>query len=381
VAAKVRDWAHEGLKVLIVHGARELKLLVQRQYTTHERAAERTPGLDGRDEELSATMAELLALPTVAEIDDPARTVPALRNLGVVGRAEFTSENGSVLTHLREDGDLLHVYLYHFLYETGAPTEVEVALPGTGAVHRIDGWTGAIRRHAGARPDGDRTIVTVALSPGETALLTLDRSGAPAPESVPTRPETVAELRDWAIVVESWDAGEPQLITEDRGLGYQTREVRPTTAVTRIDAGTGPLRPWKDLPEVGPEVSGVAEYTATVRLEQQPEEGKRYRLDLGSTAGGLGSVRVNNGRPTGFDTSRPVVDVTEDLQAGDNMVTVRVASSLNNRLLARGYYQRVPDIVRQLTGGGSAMQSTHVRDHGLLGPVRLLRLDPRGGSG
>jgi hypothetical protein len=95
-------------------------------------------------------------------------------------------------------------------------------------------------------------------------------------------------------------------------------------------------------------------------------------LDLGSTAGGLGSVRVNDGATKGFDTSRPAVDVTEDLHAGDNTVTVRVASSLNNRVLARGYYQRVPDIVMELAGD-SRTQTTHVRDHGLLGPVRLVR--------
>jgi hypothetical protein len=43
-----------------------------------------------------------------------------------------------------------------------------------------------------------------------------------------------------------------------------------------------------------------------------------------------------------------VVDLTDDLRAGDNTVTVRVASSLNNRLLARGYYERVPDIITQI---------------------------------
>ena len=166
---------------------------MQGLYTTHERAAARTPGLDGRDEEFSSTMAELLALPTVAEIDNSARTVEALRNLG-------------------------------------------------------------------QRRDGNRTIVTVTLTPGETALLTLDRSAAAAPESTPSRP-------------------------------------------------------WKDLPDVGPEVSGVAEYTATLRLEQDPDEGNRYVLDLGSTAGGLGSIRVNDGATKGFATSRPVVDVTEDLHA------------------------------------------------------------------
>ena len=52
---------------------------------------------------------------------------------------------------------------------------------------------------------------------------------------------------------------------------------------------------------------------------------------------------------------------------------VRVSSSLNNRLLARGYYDRVPDIALQLFGGGEGTQQTEPHDHGLLGPVRLLR--------
>jgi hypothetical protein len=63
VAAKLLDWARLGLKVLIVNGARDVKLLAAGQYRTHERAAAQTPGLDRRDEELAATMTELLALP------------------------------------------------------------------------------------------------------------------------------------------------------------------------------------------------------------------------------------------------------------------------------------------------------------------------------
>ncbi len=216
--------------------------------------------------------------------------------------------------------------------------------------------------------------MTVTLAPGETALLTLDRSVAAAAGSVPGSSETLAESAEWSIVVESWDAGELQLITEDRGLGYETREVRPLTKVTRIDAGTGTLRPWKDLPEVGAEVSGVAEYRTVLHLDHAPQGASRYVLDLGSTAGGLGSVQVNDGSAKGFDTSRPVVDVTDDVRSGDNTLTIRVSSSLNNRLLARGYYDTVPDIVAGLNGLADAMQTTDVHDHGLLGPVRLLRL-------
>lgn len=372
-AAKVLEWARQGMKVLVVNGARELKHLIRGLHTVHERGAARTPGLDGRDDELAATMAELLAQPTVTAIDDPTRTVDALRGLGVAGRAEFVTENRSVLSHLREDGDLLHLYLYHFLYETGEPTKAEVALPGVGAVYRIDGWSGSIRPHSGVRQEQGRTIVTVTLAPGETALFTLDRSAPAAPESAPPAAETLAELPQWSIAVESWDAGELQVITEDRGLGYVTREVRPLTAVTRLDAGTGRLRPWKDIAEVGPDVSGVGEYTTTLRLDEEPRQGFRYLLDLGSTGGGLGAVRVNGGEARGFDTSAPVVDVTGDLKKGDNEVGVRVSSSLNNRLLARGYYDRVPDIALQLGGLEQRTQVTEPHDHGLLGPVRLVR--------
>ena len=138
-------------------------------------------------------------------------------------------------------------------------------------------------------------------------------------------PETVAELAEWTIAVESWDAGEPQLITEDRGLGYETREVRPTTAVTRLDAGTGPLRPWKDLPEVGPEVSGVGEYSAVAASRCMRR--RRRPLCCSTSApppAGSDRCRVNDGAAEGFDTSHPVVDVTDDVRAGDN--TSRSAS-------------------------------------------------------
>jgi hypothetical protein len=375
VARRLLEWARRGLKVLLVHGARELKNLLAGQYRTYEHAATRTPGLDGRDDELAETIAALLALPSVAEIDDPSRTVQALRGLGVTGRAEFPHENRNVLSHLREDGQLLHLYLYHFFYETGQPTDVEVALPGLGSAHRIDPWTGQIRPHHGVRYDADRTLLSVRLAPGETALLTLDRSAPPTTESAPHVTETVQEITEWSISVESWDAGGLETITEDRGLGYQTREVRPTTAITRIDTGTGPLKAWKDIPAVGPDVSGVAEYTASLTVPEEPAAGVRHLLDLGSTAGGLGAVRINEGAPRGFDTSHPQVDITNDLRPGENTLLVRVSSSLNNRLLARGYYDNVLDLIASLIlGGQPRTQKTQPHAHGLLGPVQLRRM-------
>ncbi len=370
-AALLLGWARQGLRLLIVNGARELKLLLGGDYTTHGAAASRTPGLDGRDDELRATMAELRTLPGVTAIDDPADTIGALRALGVVGRAEFIDDNTSVLTYLREEGDLLHVYAYNFLYETGGPTTVEIALPGHGTVHRVDAWSGEVRPHRGVRIVDGRTVVALELAPGETALLTLDRA-AEAVESDPVEVAELARIDEWSIEVESWDAGEPVVISEDRGLGYVTREVRPTTAVTALRAGGSGLAPWNALPDVGPDVSGVGKYSATFELDRLPHDGDRILLDLGSTNGGLGAVVVNARLSRGFDTSQPVVDITDDVRAGRNEVTVRVSSSLNNRLIARGYYETFPDIAMSFIGR-EATHVTRVRPYGLAGPVRVLR--------
>ena len=296
----------------------------------------------------------------------------ALDDLGAGGRARFVDDDRHVLTHLRQDGDLTVLYAYHFLYETAKPSTVGIALEGSGTAHRLDVWTGDLRPHRGARRDGDRTVVELTLAPGEVAVVVLDRASAASDSASPAVTE-VARAERWRLVVESWDAGESEVLTEDRGLGYVSREVRPTTAVTRLDAGETALAPWSELPAVGPDVSGVGEYTATISVPDV-EPGVRYVLDLGSTCGGLGSVRVGDGTARGFDTAHPVVDVSGDIRPGDNAVTVRVAGSLNNRLRARGYYERVPDIGAQLTGEART-QNAVVRDHGLVGPVVLLRED------
>ena len=369
VAAHLRDWARRGLRLVIVDGAREVESLMAGRFRTHETAASTTPGLDGRDGELAAVMAELRGMPGV-RVAAPSGVVTALDDLGAGGRARFVDDDRHVLTHLREDAGLAVLYAYHFLYETTEPTTVRIAVEGTGAVHRLDAWTGAMRPHRGARTDGDRTVIELTLAPGEAAVVVLDRSTGPDDSPAPGLVE-VARIDAWQLVVESWDAGDHEVLSEDRGLGYVAREVRPTTAITRRDAGEVGLAPWSQLDAIGADVSGVGEYTATFAVPEVVP-GARYVLDLGSTCGGLGSVRIGEGPERGFDTAHPVADVTADLRPGLNTVVVRVSSSLNNRLLARGYYERVPDIGAQLTGE-ERMQHAIVREYGLVGPVRLWR--------
>ena len=60
---------------------------------------------------------------------------------------------------------------------------------------------------------------------------------------------------------------------------------------------------------------------------------------------------MNDGPLRGLDTSRPQTDITADVRRGANTIKVRVSSSLNNRLLARGYFDTVQDIAALLARG------------------------------
>jgi hypothetical protein len=364
VAKHVLGWARAGLRVLLVHNTSEVKYLAENKFFHYPTAASRTQGLDGRDAELANTIEELLKLPNAAEIRHQAETVEALRRLGVRGRAEFEGPNQSVVSHLREDGQRSYLYLYHFLYENGEPTDLRVSLEGEGAIHRIDTQAGSITLHRASRA-----------REGRTTLFRLDRAVDPRSlQPAILSAHTAAKLSEWDLTVESWDAGDIEVITEDRGLGYVSTEHKPRTAITKIQVGkVTSLLPWSALPQVGPGVSGTGEYRTRFTLDSlQPDA--RHILDLGSTCGGLGSVSVNGSAPRGFDTSAPKVDVTDLVKEGQNEVVVRVSSSLNNRLLARGYYDgEQHPLMKALGEWRSQEEKNPVRQYGLIGPVVLSR--------
>lgn len=371
VATRLLEWAQQGLPILFVDGATELKNLIRGEHHHHAHAASRTPGLDDRDDELERTIDALQALPNVARVATPADSLGALRALGVRGRAEFADENPDVLTHLRDDGEQMHLFAYHFRYEDASSTYAAMSLDAAGQVFRHDPWAGTLIPWPDVECVEGRTVVRTHLAPGETALFTLQRGATPsAPRAVITSRE-IAALPEWDVTVESWDSGADEVVREDRGLGYVTTEIRPTTAVENIVVGRRSLAPWLDLPNVGGHVSGVGRYRTHVDLDADALQSGRLILDLGSTGGALGSVSINGSDPIGFDTSHPRVEITHLVQTGQNHIDVRVSSSLNNRLLARGYYEELSDRGAFYLGC-EKMIATSVRPHGLLGPVTIV---------
>ena len=113
-----------------------------------------------------------------------------------------------------------------------------------------------------------------------------------------------------------------------------------------LDAGEVELKPWLDIPEIGPDVSGVGFYTCEFEVpeawnEDSTQEKLGAVLKLGSTNGNTAAVYVNGKKADGVDMNHPTVDISELLVPGKNTLLVEVASTLNNRLHQKEYYAKI----------------------------------------
>lgn len=422
---KLLELAKKGLPLVFVNHVNET---IRPSITkTHEQAASMTPFLDGNEEKLSEIIKEIKALSNVREIDDPSMTLETLYELGVHPRTEFLEENEKILTLTRKDGTCTYLYVYHMQYATDAPVTADIALEGQGRLYRIDCWNGRIEKIDDQDmtasvidgKDDDRTIVRLKLMPGQACLFALkpeeeaclDQAAEKDSvykedqghgiyqihEAAQAGSQRVIELTDWTLTVEDWNEGEKKQMIEDRGKGIVTREVYYETKKTKLEAGKVELKPWKDIPQIGPQVSGVGYYTCTVTLPKDWNNSQRGILKIASTNGCSAAVYVNGKKADAYDFNAKIVDITSLLVPGENTILVEVTSTLNNRLLARGYYDRVAELSRMLAANASnghageadgqndqtakeqdGKQShpafnihAMVQDYGLIGPVTL----------
>lgn len=422
-AQQILAWAKAGLPVLIVNGVTEM--IRTNIDKTHLKAAIKTPYRDGLDGRLAEVMAEMKALVNVKEIDSPAEALGALQAMGVQPRVKFTAPNRNVLPLLREDGDLRFLFVYNMMYMEKQPCTFKVAIEGFGQPYTINCWSGDVEAIGLYQQIDGRTVVQLTLQPGEATMLALNLAEKGAVHAVAsdvcevvmrdgqlamldyqsgdysarlsdgsvviqkiTVPEAI-ELKEWDLVVEDWDAGDKVVIQEDRGLGYVTNEVHYETKKTKIPAGKIGLEPWKDIPAVGGEVSGVGYYTTTFQRPEPWTDKNGARLKIGSTNGNTAAVWVNGKKAAGVDFNHPVVDISQLLVAGENTVTIEVSSTLNNRLKARNYFIEIPQAMMVLIGerddmlsaegeGGELMMNmfagvmqSNVQDYGITGQVTL----------
>jgi hypothetical protein len=404
-AKHILEWAKQGLPVVFVNGVTEtIRTGVNK---THLKAASKTPFLSEMDEELAAVMSEMKDLDNVIEVDDQGKTYDALLSLGVYPRARFAEFNRSILTFMREDGNIRYLYAYNYMYTQKDAFTCKIDIEGVGKPYQVNCWSGNIEELGLYNHENGCTVVEITLKPGEATVIALDlgvkaqihalysnankvlqccgnisvvvnETGSYttmlSDGSVITKDIKVPENIDlilWDLEVEDWNAGEKVLINEDRGLGYVTNEVYYETKKTKIHAGKTELKPWKDIPGVGPYISGVGCYTTSFQLPEGWSENNGAYLQIGSTNGNSAAVYVNGKKASAVDFSKLEVDISKLLVSGENTISVEVSSTLNNRLNARGYYSNIMDIASMFSGGNETMK-TDIKDYGMTGKTSLI---------
>jgi hypothetical protein len=404
-AKRILQWAREGLRIFLVNGVTEE--IRNEIYATYPKAAAKTPYYDRLDGGLEETIEELKRQPNVRVVEKQEDVYKTLLELGVKPRSPFAEPNREILTLSREDGNVRYLYVYHYMYTEKESFCFTVGIEGEGKPYFVDCWKNVIEEIGLYTFKDGYTWVSLNLAPGEAAIIALEpggdvlhavsasggevlrkdgrlvlrafRSGgytvklsngteASGEVSVPVG----IDLPEWELEVESWDEGEKRVLEEDRGLGYITREVYYETKKTPIRVGKTRLIPWKDIAQVGPEVSGLGVYTARFKLPESWNRESGAILRIGSVNGNSLAVFVNGEKTPVVDYSRLEANITGFLVPGENTVKVEVSSTLNNRLIARRYFDNIHDTSGIMIEGKPRIVEFGVQDYGMTGKAEIM---------
>jgi hypothetical protein len=364
VARKILSYARAGLPVIVAGTP-----------------PDRTPGNTPQDDPVLKTLiAGLLAQETVSRVAHESDVPEKLRSLGIRPAAEPATPSPMLSIRRRDAATRTD---YYFLYNqgivsppdepgtlfepaTGEPFDREVSLEGRGRPYLLDAWSGKITPIVNYTSVGDRITLRIRLSRDNGILIAIsedaNRFGVAAPAAYVTKTtaddaamdrssivirstkagtfsttlsngRTVrSEIRGvpaaidltrakWHVSVEDWQPANPY----DTTFGAAAAETRKTKLEMDLDA----LKAWPEIPQLQ-NVSGLGTYSTTVDLPAGWTSANRAVLNLGEVFDSF--TLTVNGQPVSIDQLAAAADIGPYLKAGRNSITVRVATTLNNRL-------------------------------------------------
>lgn len=369
-AVRMLEWAKDGMPILFVNNvAEDMTDTVVKQNTI---AGSITGANDGKDKDLARVVAEMKKQKNVVTINSAADACETLQTMGIFPRAEYVEANDNLLSVMRSDENADYLYLYNYMYEENTSYTGQVSVDGIYEPYTLNTWNGDVEKQADYSYKNGRTVLNVDVAPGEVVIYVLDKQGEAGVTVMDTNnvyktmyednklvaavnntynatvtlsdgstasvktdqiPADV-ELGKWNLVVKSYEPGEKISRTEtNEKTGLTTTEYTYTTEYVDKNAGTlDRLIPWKDIESVGRYVSGVGTYTTKFTLPEnwdKKENGLEFTAD--SFGGGTAAIFVNDVQvPVNMD--RGTADLSDYVKAGENNISVRVTTTLLNRL-------------------------------------------------
>ncbi len=388
VARKILKFARAGLPIIVVGTP-----------------PNRTPGNTTKDDAtLKGVISELLAERSVARVAHESDVPEKLRALGIRPAADPAEPSSILSIRRRAPAPKTDYYFFYnqgvmsppdeptTLFEpaTGQAVEREVSLEGRGQPYLLDAWSGKITPLVNYQTNGDRITVRLRLARDNGVLIALseqpNRFGVAAPAlhvAQTTADEAVVEgntiviravksgeysttlsngrtirspiadvpaaldltKTSWHLKVEDWQPVNPYATT----FGAAAAETRKTQNELELKE----LKAWPEIPALQ-NTSGIGVYTTSFELPSNWTKAHGARLSLGEVFDTF-TVAVN-GNPATIDQLSAEGDIGAYLKAGHNTIAVRVATTLNNRLV------KLDDDVAK---------RGIVQPYGLVGPVVL----------
>lgn len=346
VARKILSFAKAGLPVIVVG-------------TPPDRTPGNTPQADLQ---LKAVIAELLRLPSVSRVAHEADVPAKLLSLGIHPAAEPATPS-SVLSIRRRDAATRTDYYFFYnqgiasppdqprtLFEpaTGEPVDREFTLEGSGQPYLMDGWSGKITPISDYKRLGNKITLKLHLSRDNGLLVAIsDQPNRFGPARSATTSRTALPAIDltknkWHLVAEDWQPNNPYLTT----FGPAAAQTKKARHELELDG----LKAWPEIPLLK-NAAGLGTYTTTFDL---PPNATGATLSLGDVFDTF-TVEVN-GQPVSINQLSAEGDLAAAVKPGPNTLTVRVATTLNNRLAAMDDEVKARGLVQP---------------YGLVGPVRV----------
>jgi hypothetical protein len=352
-----------------------------------------TPGAKPGSEALGGVVADLLAQPSVVQVATEASLPAALVTAGIrpaVAPAESTEALGFVR---RQDDGVSYEFAYN---RSGADVETDLKIAGSGQPYLLNTTTGTITpvaQYTSDPADGGSVTVHVTVPAHDAVILAIASSAAaPVPglgvHAISTTGGNGAEvissggenlvlratadgsyattlsngvkrttdvtgltsaqrLGTWTLNAQTWTPG---------ANAYTTTKTDQAPFTLTAD-GNGKLPSWRDIltPVNLSQSSGVGTYTATVNLPATWAGQDGAYLDLGAVLDSV-QVTVNGTEVAVNQADRSRIDLGKHLEAGDNTVVVRVATTMFNAVRSTG---------------DSNYQMPAWQNTGLIGPVVL----------
>jgi len=318
-------------------------------------------------------MNALITLPTVAQVISIDDTAAALRRLGCLPSASFGEQSAVLSVHRQRAG--------HDLWWIFNPTEAVISanasFAAVGAPYVLDLWSGLVDRAPQWSQQNNRTQMPLILMPHASTVVMIRHNEAPPHVVSSTAPEELMQRGDQLLVVTTHGGrfdlalsnGEHRSVDRE-GLPaalnlsewrLQVDELSPEGPKTH-ELGIQPLADWRSIPELR-DVVGQALYSASVTLPSDWfGQDRDVLLSVGNVAGAM-QLSVNGHTVTEQTTGYGHWLTGAWLKPGENRVTIRVDTTLLNRMAAL----RTAGDPRYQTGPTPLPPAPS----GLIGPVTL----------